>query len=30
MREMDEMTGKAVSVQPDPLMNIEHFDVIEM
>ena len=30
MREMEEMTGKAVSVQPDPLMNIEHFDVIEM
>jgi len=30
MREMEEMTGKAVSVQPDPLMHIEHFDVIEM
>ncbi|MCZ6877390.1 MAG: Rne/Rng family ribonuclease [Acidobacteria bacterium] len=30
MREMEEMTGKAVSVQPDPLMHIEHYDVIEI
>jgi len=30
MIEMEEMTGKAVSVQPDPLMHIEEFDVIEM
>ena len=29
MKEIEEMTGKAVSVQPDPLMNIEQFDVIE-
>jgi len=29
MKEIEEMTGKSVSVQPDPLMNIEQFDVIE-
>ena len=29
MKEIEEMTGKAVSVQPDPLVNIEQFDVIE-
>ena len=29
MEEIEEMTGKAVSVQPDPLMHIEQFDVIE-
>ena len=29
MKEIEEMTGKAVSVQPDPLMYIEQFDVIE-
>jgi ribonuclease G len=29
MEEIEEMTGKAVSVQPEPLMNIEQFKVIE-
>ena len=29
MKEIEEMTGKAVSVQPDPLMHIEQFDVLE-
>ncbi|TDI11287.1 MAG: Rne/Rng family ribonuclease [Acidobacteria bacterium] len=29
MKEIEEMTGKSVSVQSDPLMNIEQFDVIE-
>ncbi|MCH8319901.1 MAG: Rne/Rng family ribonuclease [Acidobacteria bacterium] len=29
MEEIEEMTGKSVSVQPDPLMHIEQFDVIE-
>ena len=28
-KEIEEMTGKAVSVQPDPLMHVEQFDVIE-
>ncbi len=30
MKEIEEMTGKAVSVQPDPLMHIEQFNVIEI
>ncbi len=29
IKEIEEMTGKSVSVQPDPLMHIEQFDVIE-
>ena len=29
IKEVEEMTGKSVSVQPDPLMHIEQFDVIE-
>ena len=29
MTEIEEMTGRSVSVQPDPLMHIEHFDVIK-
>jgi len=29
MQEIEEMTGRSVSVQTDPLMNIEQFDVIE-
>jgi ribonuclease G len=29
MKEIEEMTGKAVSVQPDPLIHIEQFDVTE-
>ncbi len=29
MKEIEEMTGRSVSVQTDPLMNIEQFDVIE-
>ena len=29
MKEIEEMTGRSVSVKTDPLMNIEQFDVIE-
>ena len=29
LKEIEELTGRSVSVQADPLMNIEQFDVIE-
>ncbi len=29
LTEIEEMTGKIVTVKPDPLMHIEQFDVVE-